>query len=172
MKKKTRILAGAIATGVLTLSTVPGFSQSLPDNAKSSEAIRPFHVHVPQTELTDLRRRIVATRWPDKETVKDQTQGVQLATLQELVHYWGTERMGRAWDALMKRLGYTRYVAQGGDWGSVIAESMGRQAPAGLLAIHVNLPAALPPEIDKALNDGGGGHFAAWEQPQLFLPWK
>jgi pimeloyl-ACP methyl ester carboxylesterase len=55
----------------------------------------------------------------------------------------------------MKRLGYTRYVTQGGDWGSVIAETMGRQAPAGLLAIHVNLPAVLPPEIDKALNDGG-----------------
>lgn len=253
MKKKTSFLAGAITTGVLILSTVPGFSQSLPDSAKSSGAIRPFHVHVPQTELTDLRQRILATRWPDKETVKDQSQGVQLATLQGLVHYWGTgydwrkaevklnawpqfmtnidgidihfihvksrnpnalplliihgwpgsvieqlkiigpltdptayggraedafdvvipslpgfgfssrptepgwgtDRMGRAWDVLMKRLGYTRYVTQGGDWGSVIAEAMGRQAPAGLLAIHVNLPAALPPEIDKALNDGG-----------------
>ena len=91
MKNKARLLAGAITTGVLTLSTVPGFSQSLPDNSKSSGAIRPFHVNVPQTELTDLRRRILTTRWPDKETVKDQSQGVQLATLRELVHYWGTD---------------------------------------------------------------------------------
>src|ERR1700754_167653 len=253
MKNIARLLAGVITTGVLTLSIVPGFPQSLPDNTKSSGAIRPFHVNVPQTELTDLRRRILTTRWPDKETVKDQSQGVQLATLRELVHYWGTdydwrkveaklkawpqfmtnidgidihfihvrsrnpnalplliihgwpgsvieqlkiigpltdptafggraedafdvvipslpgfgfssrptepgwgtERIGRSWDVLMKRLGYARYVTQGGDWGSVIAEAMGRQAPAGLLAIHVNLPAAIPPEIDKALNDGG-----------------
>ena len=253
MKNIARLLAGVITTGVLTLSIVPGFPQSLPDNTKSSGAIRPFHVNVPQTELTDLRRRILTTRWPDKETVKDQSQGVQLATLRELVHYWGTdydwrkaeaklnawpqfmtnidgidihfihvrsrnpnalplliihgwpgsvieqlkiigpltdptafggrpedafdvvipslpgfgfssrptepgwgtERIGRAWDVFMKRLGYARYVTQGGDWGSVIAEAMGRQAPAGLLAIHVNLPAAIPPEIDKALNDGG-----------------
>ena len=228
MKNIARLLAGVITTGVLTLSIVPGFPQSLPDNTKSSGAIRPFHVNVPQTELTDLRRRILTTRWPDKETVKDQSQGVQLATLRELVHYWGTdydwrkaeaklnawpqfmtnidgidihfihvrsrnpnalplliihgwpgsvieqlkiigpltdptafggrpedafdvvipslpgfgfssrptepgwgtERIGRAWDVFMKRLGYARYVTQGGDWGSVIAEAMGRQAPA------------------------------------------
>jgi pimeloyl-ACP methyl ester carboxylesterase len=252
MKKKRLTLAGVITTGALALLTLPGFSQNLPDNAKSSAAIRPFHVQVPQAQLTDLRRRILATRWPGKETVTDQSQGVQLARLQGLVHYWGTgydwrkaeaklnalsqfvtnidgvdihfihvrsrnknalplliihgwpgsvieqlkiigpltdptafggkaedafdvvipslpgygfssqptdagwgpERMGRAFDVLMKRLGYTRYVTQGGDWGSVIAEAMGRQAPSGLLGIHVNLPAAVPPEIDKALNDG------------------
>jgi pimeloyl-ACP methyl ester carboxylesterase len=68
---------------------------------------------------------------------------------------WGVERIGRAWDVLMKRLGYARYVSQGGDWGSVVAEAMGRQAPAGLLGIHVNLPAAVPPEVEKALGEGG-----------------
>src|ERR1700754_1990888 len=88
MKNKARLLAGAITAGVLTLSVIPGFSQGLPDNAKSSGAIRSFHVNVSQTELTDLRRRILATRWPDKETVKDQSQGVQLSTLRKLVHYW------------------------------------------------------------------------------------
>jgi pimeloyl-ACP methyl ester carboxylesterase len=252
MKKKRLTLVGVITTGALALLTLPGFCQNLPDNAKSSAAIRPFHVQVPQAQLTDLRRRILETRWPGKETVTDQSQGVQLARLQGLVHYWGTgydwrkaeaklnallqfvtnidgvdihfihvrsrnknalplliihgwpgsvieqlkiigpltdptafggkaedafdvvipslpgygfssqpidagwgpERMGRAFDVLMKRLGYTRYVTQGGDWGSVIAEAMGRQAPSGLLGIHVNLPAAVPPEIDKALNDG------------------
>ena len=215
--------------------------------------IRRFRVHVPDEALADLRRRIAATRWPDRETSTDRSQGVQLETLQELVRYWGTgydwrraeaelnalpqfmtnidgidvhfihvrsrhanalpviishgwpgsvlelikivgpltdptafagrpedafdvvipslpgygfsarptepgwgpERIGRAWDVLMKRLGYTRYVSQGGDWGAVVAEAMGRQAPAGLLGIHVNLPAAVPPDIEKALNDGG-----------------
>lgn len=68
---------------------------------------------------------------------------------------WGPERIGRAWDVLMKRLGYRRYVSQGGDWGSVIAEAMGRQAPAGLLGIHVNLPAAVPPEVGPALTGAG-----------------
>lgn len=68
---------------------------------------------------------------------------------------WGPDRIGRAWDVLMKRLGYTRYVAQGGDWGSVIAEAMGRQAPSGLLGIHVNLPAAVPPEVGPALTGAG-----------------
>lgn len=68
---------------------------------------------------------------------------------------WGPERIGRAWDVLMKRLGYRRYVSQGGDWGSVIAEAMGRQAPTGLLGIHVNLPAAVPPEVGPALTGAG-----------------
>jgi pimeloyl-ACP methyl ester carboxylesterase len=62
--------------------------------------------------------------------------------------------MARAWDVLMKRLGYTRYVSQGGDWGSVVADAMGRQAPKGLLGIHVNMPATVPPEVAKALNNG------------------
>jgi pimeloyl-ACP methyl ester carboxylesterase len=215
-------------------------------------AIRPFHVNIPEEQLVDLHQRIAATRWPDRETVTDQSQGIQLATVQELVHYWGSsydwrkaeaklnalpqfvttidileiyfiqvksphpnalpliithgwpgsifellkvigpltdppayggraedafdvvipsmpgfgfsdkpehagwgpDRIARAWDTLMKRLGYTRYVSQGGDWGALIAEVMGRQAPAGLLGIHVNYPATVPPEIAKAIGAG------------------
>jgi hypothetical protein len=212
-------------------------------NTAEANAIRPFRISVPEEALVDLRRRIGATRWPDKETVADQSQGVPLAMIQDLARYWetdydwrkceaklnalpqfitdidgldihfihvrsrhknalpviithgwpgsvieqlkvigpltdptafggraedafdvvipslpgygfsarpteagwGSERIGRAWDVLMKRLGYTRYVAQGGDWGAGIVEAMGRQAPAGLLGIHTNLPAtALP----------------------------
>ena len=67
---------------------------------------------------------------------------------------WGPDRIARAWDVLMKRLGYTRYVSQGGDWGSVVADAMARQAPAGLLGIHVNMPATVPPDIAKALRSG------------------
>ena len=67
---------------------------------------------------------------------------------------WGPERMGRAWDALMKRLGYTRYVAQGGDWGAFVVDQMGLQQPEGLLAIHTNMPATVPADVDKALLAG------------------
>jgi pimeloyl-ACP methyl ester carboxylesterase len=220
--------------------------------ATAADAIRPFRVNVPQAALDDLRRRIQATRWPDKETVTDATQGVQLATMQRLARYWATEydwrkvearlnalpqfitqvdgldihfihvrskhrnalpvivthgwpgsiteqlkiidplvnptayggraedafdvvvpsmpgygfsgkptepgwgpvRIARAWDVLMKRLGYTRYVAQGGDWGSIVTDYMGVQAPAGLLGIHVNLPGIFPNEIDQAAFSG------------------
>jgi pimeloyl-ACP methyl ester carboxylesterase len=226
-------------------------AQSTPASrpAVGDDAIRPFRARVPEADLADLRRRLAATRWPDKETVADQSQGAQLGKLQELVRYWGTdydwrkaeaklsaypqfktkidgvdihfihvksrhpsampliithgwpgsvfeqiklidpltdptkyggrsedafdvvipslpgfgfserpteagwglERIGRAWEVLMKRLGYTRYVAQGGDWGAGVVEAMGRQAPAGLLGIHTNLPAALTPEVEVAL---------------------
>jgi pimeloyl-ACP methyl ester carboxylesterase len=220
--------------------------------AGADAAIRPFSIHVPDEELADLRRRLAATRWPDKETVPDASQGAQLANLQELVRYWGTdydwrkaeaklnafpqfmttidgvdihfihvrsrhpnalpliithgwpgsvfeqikligpltdptkyggraedafdvvipslpgfgfsqrpteagwglERIGRAWAVLMKRLGYTRYVAQGGDWGAGVTEAMGRQAPVGLVGIHTNLPAAITPEVAAALGSG------------------
>ncbi|MBD0320433.1 MAG: epoxide hydrolase, partial [Gemmatimonadetes bacterium] len=203
--------------------------------------------------LTDLRQRLAATRWPDRETVADRSQGEQLANVRELVRYWGTgydwrraeaklnalpqfvtnidgvdihfihvrsrhpnamplivthgwpgsvfeqikligpltdptrfggraedafdvvipslpgfgfsghpaeagwgsERIGRAWDVLMKRLGYTRYAAQGGDWGASVVQGMGRQAPAGLLGIHTNLPATVPSEVGAALTVGG-----------------
>jgi pimeloyl-ACP methyl ester carboxylesterase len=215
-------------------------------------AIQPFRVNIAEADIADLKRRLAATRWPDKETVGDQSQGVQLAQLQELVRYWGTdydwrnaeatlnaypqfttnidgvdihfihvrshhpnampliiahgwpgsvfeqikligpltdptrygglaedaydvvipslpgfgfsarpaeagwglERIGSAFDVLMKRLGYARYVAQGGDWGAGIVQAMGRQAPSGLLGIHTNLPATVPNEIGPAL--GGG----------------
>ena len=215
-------------------------------------AIRPFRINIPEEALLDLRRRIAATRWPDRETVPDQSQGVQLATMRELAHYWSTEydwrkaeaklnalpqfvttidgldihfihvrsreknalpliithgwpgsvleqikligpltdptahggsaedafdviipsmpgygfsgkptstgwgpeRMARAWAELMKRLGYTRYVAQGGDWGAFVVDQMALQAPAGLLAIHTNMPATVPADVDKALLAG------------------
>jgi len=211
-------------------------------------AIRPFHVNVPEAELTELRGRINATKWPERETVTDQSQGVQLATMQKLAHYWGTEydwrrceaklkalpnfiteidgldihfihvrskhdnalplivthgwpgsiveqlkivdpltnptahgasasdafhlvipsipgygysgkptttgwgpdRIARAWAVLMKRLGYTRYVAQGGDWGAVITDVMATQGHPELIGIHTNMPGIFPVDIDKA----------------------
>ncbi len=218
------------------------------DAIGAASAIRPFRVNIPQSALDDLRRRIVATQLPEKETVADFTQGVPLATIKKLkqhwetkydwrkveakmnsypqfiteidgldIHFihvrskhpnalavivthgwpgsvveqlkiidpltdptkyggraedafdvvipnmpgygfsgrptstgWGPERIARAWDVLMKRLGYTRYVAQGGDWGAVVVDLMGVQAPKGLLGIHTNMAGAVPPEIDKA----------------------
>ena len=218
----------------------------------AAPTIRPFRVDVPDESLEDLRRRITATQWPEKETVSDSSQGVPLATMQVLARYWATdydwrkvearlnalpqfiteidgldihfihvrsrhedalplivnhgwpgsiieqlkiidpltdptahggsasdafhlvipsmpgygfsakptstgwgpERMGRAWDVLMKRLGYTRYVAQGGDWGAFVVDQMGLQAPDGLLAIHTNMPATVPADVDKALLAG------------------
>ena len=215
-------------------------------------AIRPFNVHVPEAELTELRRRINNTKWPERETVTDATQGVQLATTQALARYWGTEydwrkcearlnalpqfitqidgldihfihvrskhenalplivthgwpgsvveqlkiidpltnptahggsaldafdvvipsmpgygysgkptttgwgpdHIARAWVTLMKRLGYTKFVAQGGDWGAVIVDLMGVQAPPELLGIHTNMPGILPAEIDQAAFSG------------------
>jgi pimeloyl-ACP methyl ester carboxylesterase len=210
--------------------------------------IRPFHIDVSDDQLVELRRRIAATQWPEQETVADESQGVQLATMQKLarhwatdydwrvveaklkavpqfiteidgldIHFihvrsrhedalplivnhgwpgsiieqlkiidrltdptmhgasaadafdlvipsmpgygfsgkptstgWGPERMGRAWAELMNRLGYTRYVAQGGDWGAFVVDQMGLRAPAGLLAIHTNMPATVPADVDKA----------------------
>lgn len=220
--------------------------------AGSSTAIRELSIGVPEAELIELRRRIKATRWPDRETVDDQSQGVQLATIRELVEYWGSgydwrkietklnalpnfitnvdgvdihfihvksrhpnalplimthgwpgsvlellgvidpltnptahggsaddafdlvlpsmpgygfsgrpkttgwdgDRTGRAWAVLMERLGYGRYVSQGGDWGSVISDKMAARKPAGLVAIHVNMPGVVPPEIARILQCG------------------
>ena len=236
-----------MATVAQTSATQAGSEQ-----VTTKETIRPFHVNVPEAELTELRRRIEATRWPDRETVGDQSQGVQLATMQKLARYWATEydwrkvearlkalpqfiteidgldihfihvrskhenalpiivshgwpgsiieqlkiidplvnptahgasasdafhvvipsmpgygysgkptttgwdcvRMARAWTVLMKRLGYTRFVAQGGDWGGVVVDEMGVQAPPELIGIHTNFPRVVPPDINKAAFGG------------------
>jgi len=247
-----RKAAAVLSTLSLMLLAVSSNAQTAPETRATDTTIRPFHIHVPDADLVELRHRIAATRWPDKETVADRSQGAQLANLKALVQYWGSgydwrkaeaklnalpqfvtnidgvdihfihvkskeknampmlithgwpgsvieqlkiigpltdptahggkaedafdvvipsipgygfsgrptelgwdgDRIGRAWDVLMKRLGYTRYVSQGGDFGSIVNEAMGRQAPPGLLGIHVNLPAAVPPEITVALASG------------------
>lgn len=132
----------------------------------SSTDLRPFRVEIPQEELDDLERRILATRWPTKETVADASQGVQLATMRALADYWATKhdwptvtgwdpiRIASAWAELMPRLGYTRYVAQGGDWGNAVTEQLALQKPAGLVGIHTNMPAAEPDAI-SAIVPGG-----------------
>lgn len=255
MPANIRILAAAIALGaVVSLAPASAAPRAAAAAQSSPEdtSIRPFHYHATDIQLTDLRRRILATKWPSRELVNDPTQGVQLETMQKLAQYWATDydwrrvearlntlpqfvttidgvdihfihvrsknknalpiivthgwpgsiieqlklidpltnptahggqasdafdvvipslpgygfsgkptetgwdpaRIARAWTILMKRLGYTRYVAQGGDWGDAITEQMAVQAAPGLLGIHTNMPGAVPPEIDKALAAG------------------
>lgn len=238
-------LAGSVAA--TTASTAMALLSARSAVAADAAEIRPFRIAVPEEALQDLRKRIAATRWPDRETVADQTQGVQLDRLQPLVRYWGTDydwrkaeaklnalpqfvteidgldiqfahirsphsnalplimthgwpgsifellkvvdpltdptahggraedafhlvlptypgygfsgkpqatgwgppHVARAWDELMRRLGYARYVSQGGDWGAIISQVMAAQAPAGLLGIHTNMPGTVPPSVVK-----------------------
>ncbi len=240
------VMTAAIAAG--TLGLLPSASRA----AEADNSIRPFRIAVPDEVLIDLRNRLAMTRWPDRETVLDSSQGVELATIQPLINYWATdynwrkvearlnslpqfvtqidgldiqfahirsphenalplvmthgwpgsiiellkvvapltdptahggraedafhlvlpsmpgygfsgkpqstgwgpERIARAWAELMGRLGYERYVSQGGDWGSVVSDVMARQAPKGLIGIHVNMPATVPPDVARALADG------------------
>ena len=248
--------------GADTLAPTPGLETTAAQTNETKQtiilggaadtAIRPFSFHAPEEDLIDLKRRIAATRWPERELVDDATQGVQLATIRKLADYWlnqhdwrkiearinsypnfitnidgvdihfihvkskhpnalpliithgwpgsvieqlkviepltdptahggkaedafdvvipsmpgygfsgkptttgwGPEKIASTWDVLMKRLGYDRYVAQGGDWGALITDFMGVQAPQGLLGIDTNMAGAIPPEIDAAAATG------------------
>src|ERR1700761_5929766 len=91
MKKTIKMLASTLLTGTLVLQGTLTMAQTGPQTGTSNDAIRPFKVHVTDEQLKDLRHRILATKWPKKETVSDATQGVQLATMQKLAHYWATE---------------------------------------------------------------------------------
>jgi pimeloyl-ACP methyl ester carboxylesterase len=246
-------LVAALSIGVFVFASAGRAQAPATRQAAEDRSIRPFAVQISEAELDDLRRRIAATRWADRETVPDRSQGVQLQKLQELVRYWGTDydwrkvesklnalpqfithiegldihfihvrsrhpnalpiivthgwpgsvleqlkiidpltdptahggraqdafdvvipsmpgygfsgkptgtgwnpdRIARAWAELMHRLGYTRYVAQGGDWGSPVSSAMARQAPPGLLGIHINLPATVPPDVAAVLAGAG-----------------
>ena len=250
------VAAAAIAAGSLSRFAFAQTSQAVteitPAAGGDKTAIRKLRVHVPESQLTDLRRRIKATKWPERETVTDASQGVQLATMQKLATYWSTNydwrkvearlnalpqyvteidrldihfihvrskqkdalpmiithgwpgsiieqmkvidpltnptahggnasdafdvvipslpgygfsgkptatgwdpaRIARAWVVLMQRLGYTRYVAQGGDWGNAVTEQMALLTPPGLIGIHTNMPATVPEDIANALRYG------------------
>lgn len=246
--------AGAIGFITSVSAETVGFAAEPAGGSSPSgaAAIRPFRVGVPKAAVEDMKRRILATRWPEKETVTDDSQGVQLATMKALADYWANEfdwynletylnnlpnfvteidgldihflhvkskhahalpiiithgwpgsiteqlkligpltdptahggsaadafhvvipslpghgfsakptstgwdpiRIARAWIVLMQRLGYSRYVAQGGDWGNAVTEQMALQKPAGLIGIHTNMPATVPENVAKALQFG------------------
>jgi pimeloyl-ACP methyl ester carboxylesterase len=225
----------------------------VPQTASDKTAVRPFHVSIPESELAEMRKRIKATRWPERETTTDESQGVKLAMMQDLARHWATDydwrkvesrlnalqqfiteidgleihfiharskhenalplivthgwpgsiihnlkiidpltnptahggsasdafhvvipsmpgygfsfkpttagwdpaRIARAWVVLMKRLGYMRFVAQGGDWGAIVTDVMATQGHPELIGIHSNMPGAVPPEISEAIATGG-----------------
>jgi pimeloyl-ACP methyl ester carboxylesterase len=250
MKKSNVLLAGAMVAGSMSLQSNAGNAQS---NGAMDETIRPFKmVRVPEKDLDDLKRRILATRWPEKEPVDDQSQGVPLATMKALAKYWATEydwrkvetrlnalpqfitkidgldihfiyvrskhknalpiiithgwpgsvieqmkligpltdptayggkaedafdvvipsipgygyserpsatgwgpsRIAYAWVTLMKRLGYNKFVAQGGDWGGLITDVMASQSPEHVLAMATNFPCVVPVELNNAAFGG------------------
>jgi pimeloyl-ACP methyl ester carboxylesterase len=265
----------AVASLALATATIPVVAANGSGTATKADAqaIRPFRINVPKAELTELRSRIKATKWPERETVADTSQGVQLATMKALARYWATDydwrkvearlnllpqfvteidgvnihfihvssrhpralplivthgwpgsiieqmkiisplvnptahgasaadafdvvipsmpgygfsdkpttpgwdllHIARAWIVLMKRLGYTKFVAQGGDWGDAVSEQMALLAPPELLGIHVNMPATVPPDIAKALMYGepppsnlSAEERNAWDQLEYF----
>ncbi|MDR5824168.1 epoxide hydrolase [Caballeronia sp. LZ043] len=250
MQTAVAAAAAGSASGFVLADTAISTTSRPPGSDKT--AIRTLRVHAPEAQLADLRRRVKATKWPSRETVPDDTQGVQLATMQSLAHYWTTAydwrkveaklnarpqfvteidgvdihfthvrsrhanalpmivthgwpgsvieqmkiidpltnptayggtaadafdvvipslpgygfsgtptttgwdpaRIARAWVALMERVGYTRYVAQGGDWGNAVTEQMALLKPSGLLAMHTNMPATVPDDIADDLKYG------------------
>jgi pimeloyl-ACP methyl ester carboxylesterase len=248
-------------------------TNSMTQTDPAASEIRPFRVDIPEAALDDLKRRVAATNWPERETVADASQGVRFETIQALARYWATEhdwrkieatlnaypqfiteidgldihfihvkskhenalplivthgwpgsvieqlkiigpltdptahggraadafdlvipslpghgfsgkptatgwdpiRIARAWITLMDRLGYSHYVAQGGDWGNAVTEQMALLEPAGLIGIHTNMPATLPDEIAEALQFGRPAPAGlsveeqyAWDQLDVF----
>jgi pimeloyl-ACP methyl ester carboxylesterase len=273
--KSNSLSSGIILLALLMgLFTLFGHAQKKhTETGADKTAIRPFPIDVPDSALADLRRRIAATQWPERETVGDATQGVRLATMQKLAHYWATDydwrkgeaklnalpqfvttidgleihfihvrskhpnalpivithgwpgsiieqlkiigpltdpeaygghaedafdvvipslpghgfsgkpaatgwdpiRIARAWIVLMRRLGYTRFVAQGGDWGNAVTEQMALQGPSELIGIHTNMPATVPANIARALQYGepapsglSADEKSAWDQLDFF----
>lgn len=253
MKKLRSLFTKIMMAGAFMIQSASGYAQNnSPVKSTQDESIRPFKVHVPQSMLDDLHRRLLATKWPGRETVTDESQGVQLATMKALASYWATKydwrkvesrlnaqpqfittidgvdihfihvrskypnalpviithgwpgsvieqlkiigpltdpvayggkaedafdvvipslpgygfsgkpvttgwepvHIAKAWIELMRRLGYKRYVAQGGDWGNAVSEIMALMAPPELLGIHTNMPATVPADISKALATG------------------
>jgi pimeloyl-ACP methyl ester carboxylesterase len=254
MKKTKSILAGTMVASAIALQGAVSDAQNgtSVNTSSAGEEILPFRFNAPQADLDDLRRRILATKWPEKETVADHSQGVQLATIKALANYWATKydwrkveaklnalpqfvteidgldihfihvrskhknampliithgwpgsiieqmkiiapltdptayggkaeeafdvvipsipgygfsgrpstigwdpaHIAQAWAVLMKRLGYNKYVAQGGDWGAVVVDVMATQKPEGLMAIHTNMPGIFPADIDGAAYSG------------------